>query len=319
MRSLLVASQKGGVGKTTTAINLAALAAAGGARVLVLDADPLSGIVASLQLSREPGEGPAGRPDGVTGRGMFWSSVRPNLDVVSPYPADSTDEQHLFDFLKQMPSSPLARFYDRIIVDAPPMLGPRPKALLRAADDVLVVQRAEPMSFRTLPAYLELIQQTRSEGANCRLQGVLLTLAQGMTPGDAAETRIRERFQGLLPQTIPHEAEVNRALVLGQPVATLNPACLTAKQYRSLAMDLGLIANETAPRPAVKAATKLANPVNSTKVGTPKASTWEPAPTVPVAVLPAASIETAPRFPWLAVAASIVTAGLTVLAAYLSR
>jgi chromosome partitioning protein len=255
MRTLLVASQKGGVGKTTTAVNIAALAAKAGGRVLLLDADPLGSVAASLHLSRAAGEDtPAPRPDGVTRRGAIWANVVPNLDVVSPYPDGDTAEAHLHDFLQEMPTSTVARFYDTVIIDAPPMLGPRPKALLKAASEVLIVQRAEPMSFRTLPAYLELIQEARNEGARVKLRGVLMTLPNGVTPGGKAELRMRERFQGLIPHSIPHDAEVNRALLLGKPVTVSAPQSAVSKQYITLAGLLGLTNDVVKAAPVVAAA-----------------------------------------------------------------
>ena len=66
MHTLLIASQKGGVGKTTTAINLATLAAQSGQRVLILDADPLGTVATSLQLSRSDRDGKPPQPDRVT-------------------------------------------------------------------------------------------------------------------------------------------------------------------------------------------------------------------------------------------------------------
>lgn len=254
MRTLLVASQKGGVGKTTTAVNLAALAAGAG-RVLLIDADPLGSVAASLQLSRDPDDGGTARPDGVTGKGAAWADVLPGLDVICPYPADDTTEDRLFEFLDQLPKSPAARFYDRVVLDAPPMPGPRTKALLMAADDVLVVQRAEPMSLRTLPVYLELVRAAQQAGGGCRLKGILLTLPAGLPAGGKAEQALRAKFQGLLPQTVPFDPEINRALVLGKPAVVHNPSCPAAVQYRSLAAVLGLVRGKVKAPALVGAAT----------------------------------------------------------------
>jgi len=242
VRTLLVASQKGGVGKTTTAINLAALAAQSGQRVLILDADPLGSVVTSLHLSRLSADD-EDRPayaDPVTSNGAYWLNAIENLDVVSPYSDDDTSEEILQTFLEQMSGCSALGQYDLILIDAPPMLGPRPKALLRVADEVLIVQRAEPMSFRTLPAYLDLLNEVRKEGAGVKLGGILLTLPNGLVPGSKAEQKLRERFPGLLPISIPHDSEVNQALLLGQPVVSVNPESLAAKRYGSLAKLLNL-------------------------------------------------------------------------------
>lgn len=239
MRSVLVASQKGGVGKTTTAVNLAALAAAAGSRVALLDADPLGSVAASLQLTRDAADPDPDGNDGADSAAV-WSGVAPNLDVVCPYPADDTGEAHLEGYLANLPGSDFAAAHDLLVIDAPPMLGPRLVALLHAADDVLIVLRAEPMGFRTLPAYLELVREVKAAGGTCRLRGILLTLPPGTPAGGPGEAALRAKFKGILPQTIPYDAEVGRALVLGRPLVEVAPDSPAARPYHQLAASLGL-------------------------------------------------------------------------------
>jgi chromosome partitioning protein len=263
LRTLLVASQKGGVGKTTTAVNLATLAAQAGKRVLLIDADPLGSVGASLLLTRDDESTHVPRPDAVTGRGVVWSNVVQNLDVINPYSADSTSDEELVEFLAAMPTSPLSRFYDFVVMDAPPMMGARPKALLKAAQEVLIVQRAEPMSFRTLPAYLELMREVKAEGANVQLRGILMTLPSGVAMGSKAEQTIREKFKGILPQVIPFDPEINNALMLGRPLVMVQPTSAATKQYRALALSLGLT-KDTAPARVPQASmTMIIGSVNS--------------------------------------------------------
>src|SRR5262245_33446865 len=82
VRKLLVASQKGGVGKTTTAINLATAAAQAGVPVLLVDTDPLGSVAASLNLGTQPSQDL--RSVGPDCDGTIWANVAPGLDVAAP-------------------------------------------------------------------------------------------------------------------------------------------------------------------------------------------------------------------------------------------
>src|ERR1700738_1124321 len=94
VRKLLVASQKGGVGKTTTTINLAAAAAQAGVRVLLLDGDPLGCLSAALNLHEHP-RPQLLRETGVDLPGVLVSSVIPGLDIASPYEGGSCTDDDL--------------------------------------------------------------------------------------------------------------------------------------------------------------------------------------------------------------------------------
>ncbi|MGL6076462.1 MAG: ParA family protein [Fimbriiglobus sp.] len=240
MRTLLVASQKGGVGKTTTALNLATLTAQSGKRVLLIDADPMGSVCASLLLSRDEESRRPPRVDTVTGDGALWNEVYPKLDIINPYPDEQGTDEQLIGFLNAIPDSPVARFYDVVVIDAPTMTGPRTKALLKACQEVLIVQRAEPMSFRTLPPLLEIMREVKAEGCELQLRGILMTLPSGVPLGGKAEMAIREKFRGILPQVIPFDPEINKALTLGKPSVVVQPTSQMTKQYRAVAVALGL-------------------------------------------------------------------------------
>jgi chromosome partitioning protein len=283
MRTLLVASQKGGVGKTTTAVNLAALAAAAGTRVLLVDADPLGSVAASLQLTREAGDDtPA-----------VWPDVVPGLDVVSPYPAGDTGEAHLEEFLARLGGSPWAADRDLVVIDSPPMIGPRTKPLLHAADDVLIVLRAEPMGFRTLPAYLELVREVKAEGGTCRLRGVLLTLPPNTPVGGPAEAALRDRFKGILPPTVPYDPDAGRALLAGRPLVTVHPDSPATRAYRTVA---GLLALPSAAPVPVLASAAAPVPATAPAAFSPAPALREPAAEpLPPPVRPVVATRPAPR------------------------
>jgi chromosome partitioning protein len=244
VRKLLVASQKSGVGKTTSSINLAAAAAAAGARVLLLDADPLSGVSMTLNLTDHPRRRLL-RADGIDLPGVLCSDVIPGLDVLSPY-GDGACSDEEFDELLRLVASPVpGRGYSCLVVDSPPFMGANPGQLLGSCDDLVLVMRAEPMAYRTLPAFLELVQRSRKNGRGVQMRGILLTLPDGELPGGRWERELRGRFGArILPHVIPFDEEVARALEAGQILSHAQPESAAAAQYHALAGTLALAPQE---------------------------------------------------------------------------
>ncbi len=256
MRKLLVASQKGGVGKTTTSMNLAAATALAGSRVLLLEADPVGGVSSALNLAQHPQRKPL-RDSGVDLPGVFVSEVLPGLDVLSPYEQGSCSDGHLDDLLKLLASPAFHECYGCLIVDTPPFMGANPAQLVSSCDEFVVVMRAEAMAYRTLPAMLELIQRSRRGHHAIQMRGILLTLPEGEGPGGRWERELRGRFGSrVLPEIIPHDEEVAKAILFGQIVTHSNPNAPASFQYRSLVQTLGLAA-EARSAPAARAASAL--------------------------------------------------------------
>jgi cellulose biosynthesis protein BcsQ len=245
VRKLLVASQKSGVGKTTTSINLAAATAAAGARVLLLDADPLSGISQALNLTEYPSRRLL-RADGIDLPGVLCPGVVPGLDVLSPY-ADGACSDEQFDELLRLVASPSANSYGCLIVDSPPFMGANPGQLLQSCDELVLVMRAEPMAYRTLPAFLELVQRSRREGRGVQMRGILLTLPDGELPGGRWERELRGRFGArILPHVIPYDAEVCKAAETSRILSHTLPDAPAAAGYHALVAALGLASEEAA-------------------------------------------------------------------------
>jgi len=240
VRKLLVASHKGGVGKTTTCINLAAATAQAGSRVLLVDADPLSAISASLNLNEHPGRQTL-RQGGIDRPGVLVTGAIPGLDIISPFEEGGCTDRDLDDLLVMLASPSFADCYGCMIVDTPPFMGGNPEQMLNTCDEFVVVMRAEPLAYRTLPAFLELVQRSKRPGKNIQMLGILLTLPEGEPIGSRWECELRGRFgPRILPQVVPYDEEVGKALLLGQILSLYNPEAEAARQYLQLAETLTL-------------------------------------------------------------------------------
>lgn len=239
MRKLLVASQNGGVGKTTTSINLAAATAQAGARVLLIDADPIGNVSSALKLVEHPRR-QALRDAGLDLPGVVVSEVAPHLDVLSPYDTELCSDDSFTELLELALSPTLAAEYGCVIVNTPPFLGANPTQLLSRCDELVLVMRADPLASRTLPAFLQLIQQVPPDSSAVRLLGILLTLPEG-NEGQRWAQELRGRCGGrIFPETIPHDERIQQLEEEGRIVSISQPASPAAAGYVQLAARLEL-------------------------------------------------------------------------------
>lgn len=239
VRKILVASQKGGVGKTTTSINLAAATALAGSRVLLLDADPLSSISHSLQLHLHP-QRQILRQVGIALPGVLVSKVIPGLDVLSPYDEGNCSDEELDQLLALLKAPSVQECYDCLVVNTPPFLGANPAQLVGTCDEFLLVMRAEPLACRTLPAFLELVQRSRGT-SNMRLRGILLTLPEGEQVGGRWERELRGRFgTRILASVVPFDDSIGRALLDGQIVCHSQRHSALSVAFTALVEELQL-------------------------------------------------------------------------------
>jgi chromosome partitioning protein len=242
VRKLLVASQKGGVGKTTTSMNLAAATALTGTRVLLLDADPLSNVSMALKLAEHP-QRRSLRQQGLDLPGVFVPNIVAGLDVLSPYDEGSCCDDDFARLLRVLAEPAMQQCYGCMIVDVPPFMGGNPAQLIGSCDDFLLVMRAEALAHRTLPAFLELVQRFSRDGHVLPMTGILLTLPEGEELGCRWERELRGRFGArVLSEVIPYDACIGEALRGGRIGSDLHPDSPAARQYHQLVDKLGLAA-----------------------------------------------------------------------------
>jgi chromosome partitioning protein len=262
VRKLLVASQKGGVGKTTTSINLAAAAAMAGVRVLLLDADPLSSISTSLNLAEHPRRQSL-REAGIALPGVLVCDVIPGLDVLSPYEDGGCSDDDLDQLFALLASRAFQEGYGCLLVDTPPFMGASPGQLLATCDEFVIVMRAEPMAYRTLPAFLELVQRQKTPAGNraIKMRGILVTLPEGEQSGGRWERELRGRFgTRILPDIVPYDDVVNQSRLFGQIVGHEHRQSPVAEAYHALAesLELASASRDSTARPSAASTLLLA-------------------------------------------------------------
>jgi chromosome partitioning protein len=242
-----IANQKGGVGKTTTAVNVAACAAASGSQVLLCDLDPQCNATVALGLDRDR------RPssyDCLIGDRSVAEAARPagpdNLWIV-PASRDLAGAavelprmEGSDDNLRQM-LGPVRERFALTLLDCPPSLGPVTVNALVAADRVVVPVQAEYLALEGLVQFLETLQVVRRElNPGLVLTGVVITMHDERTRlAHDVERELRDHFPDLVFRTvIPRSVRVAEAPSFGLPVIEHAPASRGSAAYRELAAEL---------------------------------------------------------------------------------
>jgi chromosome partitioning protein len=244
-RVYALANQKGGVGKTTTAINLAACLAEAGERTLVIDLDPQANATSGLG-ERANGSSSLDLLDGIALSRLARPTRFPRLELVPSKPelagaavelARRLDgERYLAESL-----SAAAAGYAFVFVDCPPSLGPLTVNALAAADRVLVPVQAEYYALEGLAQLVGSVELVRSR-LNPRLSigGVLLTMVDRRTRlGADVSDEVRRHFGELVFKTVvPRSVRVAEAPSHGLPVTAYDRASAGADAYWKVAMEL---------------------------------------------------------------------------------
>ncbi len=244
-RVYAVANQKGGVGKTTTAVNVGACLAEAGERVLLIDLDPQANATSGLGV-RANGSSTHELLDGVPLSSLAHPTRFPNLDLVAAkhdlaaaaveLAAREGGERYLADALDGDLDG-----YSFVFLDCPPSFGPLTVNALAAASRALVPVQAEYYALEGLSQLLGTINLVKARlNPDLAVVGVLLTMADGRTRlSSEVEAELRRHFGDLVFTTIvPRSVRLAEAPSHGLPAIAYDRRSAGAQAYWKVAMEL---------------------------------------------------------------------------------
>ena len=247
MKVVAIANQKGGVGKTTTALNLSAGLALRGQRVLLVDLDPQANCTSGLGV--EAGEGCSMYSvliGDTTVAQQILPTGRENLSIV-PSEMDlagveielARSDDHLTRLRGILQALKPNDLFEYCILDTPPSLGVLMTSALAAADEILIPLQCEWFGLEGLAKIVHVIDQIRSSDANpgIRLEGIVMTMYDGRTllsrqvVEEVSQFFPEQIYQTMIPRTI----RIGEAPSHGRTIFEHDPSGLGAQAYTALA------------------------------------------------------------------------------------
>src|SRR4051812_43716537 len=248
MKIVAVANQKGGVGKTTTSVNLGACLAALGRRVLLVDLDPQANATSALGHDSVedhsvygPMLGTAPLTDMVmpTRRENLWL-IPGDLNLAGAEVEVARTDNHLVRLREAFNGLRAEAPFDFVLLDCPPSLGILMTNALAAADELLVPIQCEYFALEGLSKIDRVVAQIRDSGANPELKigGILMTMFMRNNLAQQVVAEVQKHFGDIVFETIiPRTVRLSEAPSHGKTITEYEPNGLGATAYRALAAE----------------------------------------------------------------------------------
>jgi chromosome partitioning protein len=250
MKIISIANQKGGVGKTTTTVNLSACLAKVGRRVLLVDLDPQANATSGLGLEKTEG-GSSYRP--LLGEGNLLEKIKATaFDRLSVVPSEvdmcgaeieiARAENHLQRLNGLLQQIARTGRFDYILIDCPPSLGILTLNAFAASDHLIIPLQCEYYALEGISMSHRVLTQVRENGVNPRLSllGVVMTMFDSRTRLSAQiVSEVRDHFGELVFETvIPRSTRLAEAPSFGKPIIHYDPYNAGASAYEVLTEEI---------------------------------------------------------------------------------
>ncbi|MCL2558006.1 MAG: ParA family protein [Treponema sp.] len=244
-KTYVFVNQKGGVGKTTSALNLGAYMADEGKRVLLVDFDSQANLSSGVGAKQRPGvyellAGTATAQEAVRITAVPRLHVIPSSIDLAGAAVELIDHEERDLFLKKA-LAPLKSEYDFILIDCPPSLGVLTLNGMAAADDVLIPMQCEYFAMEGLNLLLRTIQRIqRSLNKSLGIGGIFFTMydPRSRLAQDVVRQVSAYFTDKVFSTIIPRNIRLSEAPSCGQPILLYDPHCSGARAYQSLAREV---------------------------------------------------------------------------------
>ena len=249
MKIVAIANQKGGVGKTTTAVNLGVALAEKKLRVLLIDLDPQANATSALGMQEVQGESIY---DSLIGNVSIANKILPTrIDNMFIIPSDldlagaeveiARMTDHLTRLAKTLSDFRSDQTFDLVFLDCPPSLGILMTNALAAADEILTPIQCEFFALEGLVKIVRVVEQVRDSGANDQIEigGIVMTMFDSRTNlSEQVVNEVRQHFSERVYRTvIPRTVRLSEAPSFGKSILEYDSSGTGAAAYRSLARE----------------------------------------------------------------------------------